>query len=129
MLSFQKASFGCVLFASQILDHPWVKNLDQDSTAPLPGSVRDGISSMSGKRKFRVAAYAAVCMARQMRKLHNTMSVFSGKKKLSQQELTRLHQEFSKVCVPCLGSAPPETWRSTRTNVWKSAVLFFFCVP
>mmetsp|Transcript_27361 Transcript_27361/g.52092 ORF Transcript_27361/g.52092 Transcript_27361/m.52092 type:complete len:502 (-) Transcript_27361:81-1586(-) len=83
--------------AAQILDHPWVKNLDQDSTAPLPGSVRDGISSMSGKRKFRVAAYAAVCMARQMRKLHNTMSVFSGKKKLSQQELTRLHQEFSKV--------------------------------
>mmetsp|Transcript_4477 Transcript_4477/g.6048 ORF Transcript_4477/g.6048 Transcript_4477/m.6048 type:complete len:498 (+) Transcript_4477:104-1597(+) len=96
------------LTASQVLEHPWVRDLQGASSAPFPASVATGISQFNARRKFRAAAYAAVCMARQLKNVHKHLNAFVGSKTLSQAELEKLHAQFSKVAHSGSGILYPQ---------------------
>jgi hypothetical protein len=64
------------------------------------------ISQFNAKRKFRAAAYAAVCMARSMKSLRSNLSKLSGIKTLSEAELLRIRTAFKEVYVECSLNVP-----------------------
>jgi len=81
----------------EVLDHSWLRNIEHVNNSPLPNEVAVRISQFNAKRKFRAAAYAAVCMARSMKSLRSNLSKLSGIKTLSEAELLRIRTAFKEV--------------------------------
>jgi len=95
------------LTAEQVLQHPWVRNLDRTDSTPLPREVSDRIVLFNAKRKFRAAAYAAVCMARSLKTLHSNLKQLCGPRTLSDSELNHIRTAFNEIADGARGVTYP----------------------
>lgn len=82
--------------AADLLSHPWVRG-DAANQEPVQQEIFERLQSFNARRKFRAAVFASIVSSTFTLKTKQLKSLV-GSHDLSEEELTKLHENFRNIC-------------------------------